>query len=33
MEALLLTESWHLLDLSAVAGHGEMSAALLLDIY
>ena len=28
----LLTESWYLLDVSAVAGHGEMSAALLLDI-
>ena len=28
----LLTELWHLLNVSAVVGHGEMSAALLLDI-
>ena len=28
----LLTELWHLLDVSAVMGHGEMSADLLLDI-
>ena len=28
----LLTELWYLLDVSAVVGHGEMSAALLLDI-
>ena len=28
----LLTELWHLLDVSAVVGHVEMSAALLLDI-
>ena len=28
-----LTELWHLLDVSAVAGHGEVLAALLLFIW
>ena len=28
----LLTKLWYLFDVSAVVGHGEMSAALLLDI-
>ena len=32
LELNLLTELWHLLGISAVVGHDEMSAALLLDI-
>ena len=33
LETLLVySQSWHLLDVSAVLGHGEMSAALLFDI-